>query len=41
MERLGQNPHVQAIARKREAGRAAFVEAVKARLAAAAALAQG
>jgi glutathione S-transferase len=41
MERLGQNPHVQAIARKREAGRPAFVEAVKARLAAAAALAQG
>jgi glutathione S-transferase len=41
MERLGQNPHVQMIARKREAGRAAFVETVKARLAAAAALAQG
>jgi glutathione S-transferase len=41
MERLGQNPHVQSIARKREAGRAAFVEAVKARLAAAAAMVQG
>jgi len=40
MERLNQNPHVQSIARKREAGRPAFVEAVKARLAAAAALAQ-
>jgi glutathione S-transferase len=41
MQRLGENPHVQAIAREREAGRPAFVEAVKARLAAAAALAQG
>ena len=41
MERLGQNPHVQSIARKREAGRAAFVESVKARLAAAAAMVQG
>jgi glutathione S-transferase len=41
MERLGQNPHVQKLARQREAGRAAFIESVKARLAAAAALAQG
>ena len=41
LERLGQNPHVQMLARNREAGRPAFVEAVKARLAAAAALAQG
>lgn len=41
MERLGQNPHVQKLARNRDAGRAAFVETVKARLAAAAALAQG
>ena len=41
LERLGQNPHAQAIARQREAGRPAFVESVKRRLAAAAALAQG
>ena len=41
MERLGQNPHVQMLARRRDAARAAFVESVKARLAAAAALAQG
>ena len=41
LERLGQNPHVQVLARNREAGRPAFVEAVKARIAAATALAQG
>ena len=41
LERLNQNPHAQLIAGKREAGRAAFVESVKARFAAAAALAQG
>ena len=41
LERLNQNPHAQLIARRREAARPAFVEAVKARLAAAAALAQG
>lgn len=41
LQRLGANPHVQLIARNREAGRPAFVESVKARLAAAAALAQG
>ena len=36
LQRLGENPHVQTIARNREAARPAFVEAVKARLAAAA-----
>jgi glutathione S-transferase len=36
LQRLGENPHVQAIARTRDAARPAFVEAVKARLAAAA-----
>jgi glutathione S-transferase len=41
LQRLGESPHVQMIARSREAARPAFVEAVKARLAAAAALAQG
>jgi glutathione S-transferase len=41
LQRLGDNPHVQAIARNREAARPAFIEAVKTRLAAAAALAQG
>jgi glutathione S-transferase len=41
LKRLGENPHAQAIARNREAARPAFIEAVKARLAAAAALAQG
>jgi glutathione S-transferase len=39
LQRLGQNPHVQDIARRREAARPAFIEAVKARLAAAAAAA--
>jgi glutathione S-transferase len=37
LQRLGENPHVQAIARNRDAARPAFIEAVKARLAAAAA----
>jgi glutathione S-transferase len=41
LKRLNENPHAQLIARNREAGRPAFVEAVKARIAAAAALAQG
>jgi glutathione S-transferase len=41
LQRLGANPHAQLIARNRAAGQPAFVEAVKARLAAAAALAQG
>lgn len=41
LQRLGENPHVQKIARNREAARPAFVEAVKARLAAAIAAAQG
>ncbi|HET9693280.1 MAG TPA: glutathione S-transferase [Steroidobacteraceae bacterium] len=36
LQRLGENPHVQSIARNREAARPAFVAAVKARLAAAA-----
>ena len=40
LQRLGDNPHVQAIARNREAARPAFIEAVKARLAAAAAAVQ-
>jgi glutathione S-transferase len=40
LQRLGQNPHVQDIARRREAARPAFIEAVKARLAAAAAAAR-
>jgi glutathione S-transferase len=35
LQRLGENPHVQAIARAREAARPAFVEAVRARFAAA------
>jgi glutathione S-transferase len=39
LQRLGQKPHVQEIARRREAARPAFIEAVKARLAAAAAMA--
>ena len=39
LQRLGENPHVQLIARNREAGRPAFIAAVKARLAAAAAAA--
>jgi glutathione S-transferase len=39
LQRLGQNPHVQGIAGRREAGRPAFIEAVKARIAAAAAAA--
>jgi len=37
LQRLGENPHVQAIARNRDAARPTFIEAVKARLAAAAA----
>lgn len=37
LARLNENPHVQAIARNRDAARPAFIEAVKARLAAAAA----
>lgn len=37
LARLNENPHVQAIARNREAARPAFIETVKARLAAAAA----
>ena len=36
LQRLGENPHVRTIARNREAARPAFVEAVKARLPAAA-----
>ena len=39
LQRLEQNPHVQEIARRREAARPAFIEAVKARLGAAAAAA--
>ena len=35
LQRLGENPHVQAIARNREVAGSAFIEAVKARLAAA------
>lgn len=37
LQRLAENPHVQMIARNREAARPAFIEAVKVRLAAAAA----
>ena len=37
LQRLGEKPHVQMLARNREAARPAFVEAIKARLAAAAA----
>lgn len=36
LQRLNENPHAQTIARARDAGRQAFVDAVKARLAAAA-----
>jgi glutathione S-transferase len=36
MQRLNENPHAQSIARARDAGRVAFIETVKARLAAAA-----
>jgi glutathione S-transferase len=41
LHRLGQSPHVQEIARRREAARPAFIESVKARLAAAAAARPG
>lgn len=40
LERLNQNPNAQAIARERDAGRAAYIETVKARLAKAGVLAK-